>query len=261
MFDEHIIIFSDKHCAYPDTGDLQVDWDRWYRKAIAKSAEQIFGAERWIEDHPDRLFLDRECAQPFPLALPDPSVAKVHRIVVAHGVAERCRQELGGSGSLRIAPDEVEMPFVVGQVDPAKGFVHVLDDASLDIVLRELDTISDFVRYLSKKERLILDGLLESAAGEEDLLAQYLFPIEGKDKSGLLLPPSLGRLTIPEGLWNDFDRDPYRLARKEANAISYSWDRLIGESSRHIIANSQYFATHPGIRGGAEALRIPAREP
>ncbi len=34
------------------------------------------------------------------------------------------------------------MPFAVGQVDPAIGFMHVLDDTSLEIVMSTLDTIT-----------------------------------------------------------------------------------------------------------------------
>jgi hypothetical protein len=272
VFDDHVVIFSDKDCAFPDTGDAQVDWSRWYRKAIAKSAEQVFGAERWIGDHPDRLFLDRACTQRFPLPLPDPSAAKVHRVVVAHGVAERCQRELRGSGGLRIIPDivgaeHVARPedggrrFAIGQVDPARGYVHVLDDASLDTVMAELDTVSDFVAYLSEKERLILEGRLLFAASEADLLASYLYPIEGKDRSGFLDLPGVDRLSISEGLWDAFDREPHRAARRDANAVSYLWDGLIEASAGSVIANTQYFATRPGIRGGADALRVPAREP
>src|SRR5688572_4608956 len=34
VFDEHVLIFSDKHCAFPTSGDLTIDWQRWYKKAI-----------------------------------------------------------------------------------------------------------------------------------------------------------------------------------------------------------------------------------
>ncbi len=40
----NIIIFSDKRCAFPDTGDLKLDWSRWYRKAILGSAQQSTSA-------------------------------------------------------------------------------------------------------------------------------------------------------------------------------------------------------------------------
>src|SRR5215212_1771727 len=38
VFENHVIIFSDKHCAFPDSGDLLRDWGRWFRKAVKKSA-------------------------------------------------------------------------------------------------------------------------------------------------------------------------------------------------------------------------------
>lgn len=272
VFEDHVLIFSDKDCAFPDSGDLGRDWSRWYRRAVESSAEQVWGAERWIKAHPDRLFLDRACTRPFPLDLPDPARAKFHRIVVAHGTVERCRRELGGSGSLRIAPDivgrrhhaspeEGGAPFSIGRIDPARGYVHVLDDASLDIVLTEVDTISDFVAYLTKKEQLILDGRLESATAEEDLLAHYLFPLEGKGESDFTLPPGAQRLSVKEGLWLEFDRDPWRLRKREEDRVSYLWDRIIESSGKHAIAGTAYYATHPGIRGGSGALRLLAREP
>src|SRR4051812_29870124 len=59
VFGNSIVIFSDKRCAFPDTGNLQQDWSRWFRKAVFKSAEQIWGAERWILGFPERLRLDR----------------------------------------------------------------------------------------------------------------------------------------------------------------------------------------------------------
>jgi hypothetical protein len=97
---DDIIVFSDKSCAFPNTGDLSVDWSRWHRKAVMGAADQAWGAERWIKKHPSRLFLDRKCTQRFPIALPPPNRARFHRVVVAHNVAAPCRKWLGGSGSL-----------------------------------------------------------------------------------------------------------------------------------------------------------------
>lgn len=58
VFDKHIIIFSDKDCAYGNSGDALVDWRRWYKKAIQKSAEQLIGAKNWILHYPDRIAVD-----------------------------------------------------------------------------------------------------------------------------------------------------------------------------------------------------------
>jgi hypothetical protein len=66
VFGDHLIIFSDKDCEFPNTGDLDLDWSRWYRRAIEKSANQIWGAERWLLDYPNRVYLDRACSIFFP---------------------------------------------------------------------------------------------------------------------------------------------------------------------------------------------------
>jgi len=42
VFENRIIIFSDKNCDFADSGDLKLDWGRWYKKAILKSAEQVW---------------------------------------------------------------------------------------------------------------------------------------------------------------------------------------------------------------------------
>ena len=42
-------------------------------------------------------------------------------------------------------------PFTIGNLDPQKGYVHVFDDTTLNIVMSTLDTITDFTAYLSKK--------------------------------------------------------------------------------------------------------------
>src|SRR5690242_17585658 len=78
VFERHIIIFSDKDCQFPRSGNPGLDWSRWFRRAVLKSADQVWGAERWIKSYPGRLFLDRSCTQPFPIDLPDPATAKFH---------------------------------------------------------------------------------------------------------------------------------------------------------------------------------------
>src|SRR5688500_8704651 len=42
VFGNHLIIFSDKDCTFPD-GRVEVAWSRWFRRAIAKSADQLWG--------------------------------------------------------------------------------------------------------------------------------------------------------------------------------------------------------------------------
>ena len=66
-------------------------------------------------------------------------------------------------------------PFVVGHLDPARSYVHVVDDDTLELLLGSLDTATDFIDYLEKKELLIETGKLGLALGEENLMANYLF--------------------------------------------------------------------------------------
>src|SRR5687767_2959394 len=45
VFDNDIIIFSDKACEFPNTGNIEVNWHRWFRRAVLQGADQIWGAE------------------------------------------------------------------------------------------------------------------------------------------------------------------------------------------------------------------------
>ncbi len=56
VFGKDVLIFSDKLCEFPDSGDVQLDWSRWYKRAIYKSAAQAAGAKRWLEQFPNRVF-------------------------------------------------------------------------------------------------------------------------------------------------------------------------------------------------------------
>lgn len=173
VFGNEVIIFADKACAFPDSGDIELDWSRWYRNAISENAIHAWGAERWLRQHPDRVFLDCKCTVPFPINLPSPSDTKSHRVIVAHNVSDRCGKQFGGSGTLMcsILANHNPTPFTIWDIDSSKGFVHIFDDESLDRVLGTLDTISDFVAYLNAKETLVRSGKLLHSPGEEETLA------------------------------------------------------------------------------------------
>jgi hypothetical protein len=271
VFRDHVIIFSDKDCAYPETGHPGRDWCRWFRKSVLKSAEQAWGAERWIRSQPDRLFLDRACTQPFPIDLPNPAAARFHRIVVARTASARCRAALGGSGSLMLDPgivgpmhhaDEASVkPFAVGDLDLGKGFVHVLDDTSLGVLMRELDTTPDFVDYLVKKEAFVRGGRLGGATGEEELLAYYLGHLNDRGENDFVVPLGYTNAWLLEGLWHDYITGPRRIARVEADEVSYVWDRLIEQFNHHTLAGTSYGpAANLTVAEREQAVRLMAAE-
>jgi len=152
-------------------------------------------------------------------------------------------------------------PFTVGQVDPTRGFVHVLDDTSLDVLLRTLDTISDFTAYLAKKEALILSGRLVWAAGEDDLLGYYAKYLNEQEEHDFVIPEHVKGVTIDEGFWEAFVRSPDRARQVAANEVSYAWDRLIEKFNYHALTNTQYRSQHTDVNNHERIVRFMAREP
>jgi hypothetical protein len=242
--------FSDKTVAWPPGDDERLSWKRWYKRAILKSVDQIRGAERWIEQFPDRIFLDRQCTQPLPIRLPPKETRKVHGIVVALGAGEACKRHFGGgTGSLFIAPgiaayadskSDSVTPFFVGDVDPNGPFIHVLDDATLDIVLGELDTITDFSGYLSKKEKFVRSGRLMCATGEEELVAYYATHMNSEEEHDFTKPDGTAfgpndTISLDAGFYDHLQQNPQYRAKKSADADSYIWDQLILAFTRHML--------------------------
>jgi hypothetical protein len=265
-FENHILIFSDKDCELIGGEHIQENWARWFRKAVQNSAKQVWGAERWIKSFPNRLFLDRQCKIPFPLNLPDPSNAMFHRIVVAHGASRVSREHLGGSGSMMlnsrlIGSAHLNEPLTIGQLDPKKGYIHILDDTTLTILLETLDTITDFTAYLTKKERFLTGRMGVIAAGEEELLAVYLRRLNETGEHDFMIDGKYDDVVFEEGFWNEFVVSPERRAQIEADKISYFWDTLIEKFSFHAMTGTQYLTTGEPIGEQEIMFRFLAREP
>ncbi len=249
---DEVLIFSDKAISWPSTADVATAWKRWYRKAIEKSAAQVRGAARWLAGESNRVFLDSACTKPFPLGLPANDRRRVHGIVVARGSAAACKAHFGrGSGSLRIRSEltgqdhtdsdaDLFAPFAIGDVSPEGPFVHVLDDNTLEILLSELDTISDFTAYLERKVGLLRSGASVFADGEEDMLAEYLRATNADDRHDFVKGDGSewknGDVAVFErGIYATLKDDPRYLLRKEADRNSYVWDELVQSFSEHLL--------------------------
>lgn len=264
VFGNNILIFSDKTCEYPTTDNPELNWSRWFRRAVAKSAKQLWRAEQWIKQHPDRVFLDKKCSQGFPFDI-DTTKARVHLILVARGVAEACKEFFeSGSGSLMIrndvkGVDRHSAPFVIGDIDPTKTFVHVLDDTTLDILMGALNTVSDFTSYLSKKEILLRSDKNIFSTGEEDLLPYYMTKMKGEEHD-FDFPEDSDGIGILEGEWERFCENPQRKAQLEEDKISYFWDALIEQFNMHALSGTQYMVSTGGIKDSEKVMRFFAGE-
>lgn len=238
VFEDTVIIFSDRTCEFGPTADLELSWSRWFRETVIAAARQAQGAKRRLLRNTYELFHDQRCTIPFPLTV-DPTHTRFHLIVVAHGASKACAEVLGGSGSLMLrtdlkGPTAHTVPFAIGDLDPQDTFVHVFDDTTLDVVMQGRDTITDFTHYLRKKETFLRSSRPIAVDGEEDLLAIYLQTMnDRREHDFVILPEATGSLTITGPFWNDFSASPQRLAQLEHDAISYSWDLLIEAFNHH----------------------------
>lgn len=164
---------------------------------------------------------------------------------------------------MHVEPNNLHyLPFTIGQIDPKKGYVHVFDDTTLEVVMKTLDTISDFTRYLSLKEQFILSGRLLMSTGEEDLLAYYLQQVDQNGEHTFLpkAEKQFDGLIVTEGEWEDFLNHPSRLAQISCNEISYSWDKLIEKFMFHVTSGTSYHLSHPDLKIQDQIFRMLAKE-
>ncbi len=223
-----IIIISVKDIKLTDSGNIEVDWQRWLRKAIEGSVDQIYGAEKRIKLTSHVIRSDGSQGLPFPSS----DVQRVHRVAVALGGDDKVPIQFGNFG---------------------KGFVHVFDRVSFETILRELDTTTDFVQYLIEKEDLYASGKQTVFDGyEEDLLGYYIH-------NGRSYPDNFDVIVVGNNIWNEIIKKPEYKAKKEADRDSYIWDRLLENISKDVLNNNLEFG--PDLNQSELALRAMAREP
>lgn len=193
-FDDVLIIAQIK--------DIKFDGneDRYIRKSIEHPTKQLLGAER-------RLFSDIgiiELTNPNGFThLFDPKQCKrIYRVILSVG--------------------DGDIPFNI--VDDVKDKIVHTFDLSIEVVLNELDTISDFCGYLNAKEKLNKSQDMPSVitAREIDLLGDYI--IHGKSFNHL---QGYDMVAIETGTWEYIQARPEFAAKKNADKVSYFWDHLI----------------------------------
>jgi hypothetical protein len=140
LFKNNLLILSVKNYEFKGL------YDRYFRRTLEKAASQIYGAERKLLESKNEVFIkhpDREL-EPF---LPD-GYDTIHRIIVNLGE------------SVQFYPS--------GSITKAGKFVHVLDKEAFKVIIEELDTIPDLVKYLQDRERIFSGKDVLMLPGEED---------------------------------------------------------------------------------------------
>lgn len=247
-----IVIFSDKDISW-SSKSTEVAWSRWYKKSIYESSIQLAGAERWIRSFPERIFVDKECSVKIPLAIENILEPKIHKVVIARGASKACREFFSsGTGSMALNYEirgdehwnkykhEDVLPFEIGDVHPEGTFTHIFDEANIDFILRELDTITDFVSYLRKRAELARSKKLIVAESEESLLSLYLSNVNDDDEHDFCVNGTrIIELDQPVGIDGTFHQHYVGHAQYEskelANKISYFWDDLTNYFAEHMM--------------------------
>jgi hypothetical protein len=268
VFRNKIIIFSDKYIEFgkyekTDFKRIDVLWKRWYKKAVSNSVDQIYGAERNLKNNPENIYLDKECETKFPVTISFTENTKIYRVAVAHGARDACKDLFnGGSGSLILTNDvdTAGSPFTITYEAFGKGFVHVLDDVTLDIILNHLDTITDFTDYLDEKEKFMVERRI-ICTGEENLLACYLSNFdENKRRYHFNFPEEFDSIIIDDLIYSDFISKGKYIFKKENEKISYLWDDILDRFIHHAITGTSFHGNCETVEDHNKLLEILAFE-
>jgi len=225
LFEDNILIFSVKDYKYKGKTQ-QIAWQRWKRGTIDESIKQINGAERWLKKYPNELYIDEKCTKKIPIKF-DISKAKIYRFVIALGLNE----DIGILYSNDNEHNNLDNKIGVFQTSKDKIY-HILDSANVELVLKELDTIQDFLDFYDEKELTISQLEKIGYYGESTLLALYMQNMNEVTGEHKILPPNFknGEVLIKENLWANIENDPQYTKKKIEDEFSYLVDNLLNKS-------------------------------
>ena len=266
VFENDLVVFSVKHCKATTSERVEVDWNRWLKRAVLASAKQAAGATRWLIDHPHQIFVDPQCTVPFPIEIPSGEGVRIHRVVVALGGLEPVQRESPEVQCL-IVNTMLDHSIVqgergdhelghLGEIDGSQPFCHVFDEFSILRVLEELDTAKDFILYLYERERLFREvpyGVI--AECELGLLAIYMSSINEQGEHALPKIEDQDVVVFPADHWTWYSGSEQYRAKKEADRLSYFWDDLIERFTTHILGGTDYFSSTKELSAHERALR------
>lgn len=223
VFENNIFIFSVKEGEY--TGKTQeIAWSRWKRKTIESSKRQIDGAERWIRKHPDKLYINEKCTKKIPINF-DINNARIYRFVIALGINE----DIG----ILYSNENHNLDDKIGFVQTSKDRIyHILDSANVELILKELDTIQDFLNFYIEKEIIISKLKNFGYYGESTLLALYMQNMDEETGEHKILPANFAgsEMLEKECLWKNIENNPQYSSKKMLNKDSYLIDSLLNKS-------------------------------
>ncbi len=194
VFDDTMLIIQIKDIKF--TGND----DRYIRNAFEHPIKQLFGAERNLFTISKNLELINPNGHKYTFNKGE--ITKIYRLVFSVG--------------------DGEVPYNFIEMQKSK-IIHTFDK-SIEKILNELDTISDFCKYLKDKENLCFSKtMLEIVQFREvDMVGDYMY--HNKSFSHL---DSLDMVIYDKGIWEKTTEDSVYQSKKNADKVSYFWDHLI----------------------------------
>tara|TARA_Y100001933_G_C19008867_1_gene567836 strand:- start:26 stop:1087 length:1062 start_codon:yes stop_codon:yes gene_type:complete len=189
-----IILISVNDIKVSNHKDKTIQYTRWVKKAVEDSIKQLYGAERFLKNV-DQVKLKNRVTK---ITLPDRKKRTIYRIAIAFG-------------------SDYDFPLPMGM--NKRGFVHVFDEKSTATIISELDTITDFTRYLIAKENFLVSNHL-LLPEETDFFALYI-------QTGLEFDFPVDTIASDGGLWESYIESEGYGDWKKRIVPSFIWDYMI----------------------------------
>ena len=204
-----IILISVKDIQVSNHKDKSVQNTRWVKKAVDDSIQQLYGAERFLKNIKEIKLKNRITK----VKLPDKKLQTIYRIAIAFG-------------------SDYDFPLPMGI--NKRGFIHVFDEKSTATIISELDTITDFTRYLEVKESFLSSNHM-LLPEETDFFALYI-------ETGLEFDYPVDAVAGSGGLWESYIKSEDYSDWRKRIIPSFIWDYMITQLHEYHInktTNSQ----------------------
>jgi len=199
LFDGHLFLISVKNYAFKG------NYDKFFRKVIAKSSRQLHGAERKINRKESIVLIHEE-----------------------RGVVKINRQEISDIYLITVFHNDDLDYYPILDFRRDKKPISIFPQSYFEKIVSEFDTTSDLTDYLVKRNSLLTGNESLSLNGNElDLVAIYLtrareFPKDFFQQADHIIMDISGE-------WDRYDQDEKTRLKRLASKPSYFIDWLVDE--------------------------------
>ena len=273
---DFLLIFQHKQIKLDLGDEPSVEWEKWFRKSCVAAEKQLMEAKKAICNPNTEFFLDPKCEHRFHLKVPNWDSKRCF-LIAALGDNVEAAQNFFGADETTFAvcsqvPKYGEKGFdltadvaFLPQGGDGNEFVHNFEDRSLALLLQELDTVADFCAYLHKREEFFRRHKNIVATSEDELLWLYSSQLNEQGDHDFVLPKSYKNgdsVYLDSGSWNDFTETAFWKRKKQADSVSYFWDRLIKQFAKNKLSGAGLHWSPAGKElheGGIRYLALESR--